>query len=248
MQANYGETEIKSILQKVRIFRKEIGPYQAFAITEKFDYIVKLTNGSMLLKFEDLQNDERDLLTPNRLAAIAESFVLAEELQKTEKKAAASDHLKSDRSTTLQKDEWFKKPVVIVVIILVVILGAVSILPKINFSGKGALYTAQIMTIEEIELSKPTDFLSASGTYRENFWGTKLKVDCVITNKATVATYKDAVVKVTYFTKTKTAIGNSEHIVYEVFPPSSKKTVGLKLENYKDVHSISWKVISAEAY
>jgi len=44
MQANYGENEIKSLLQKVRIFNKDIGAYQIFAITENFDYAVKLWN------------------------------------------------------------------------------------------------------------------------------------------------------------------------------------------------------------
>lgn len=34
MQANYGENDIKSLLQKLRIFNKEIGTYQVFAITE----------------------------------------------------------------------------------------------------------------------------------------------------------------------------------------------------------------------
>ncbi len=46
------------------------------------------------------------------------------------------------------------------------------------------------MELKMQEQSAPTDYLSADGTYKENFWGDKLKISCTITNKATVATYK----------------------------------------------------------
>jgi len=104
------------------------------------------------------------------------------------------------------------------------------------------------MTVEEIEKSAPTQFLSATGNYRENFWGDKFKIDCEITNKATVATYKDAVIKITYYSKTKTVLGSSKHIIYESFPPHSTKTVKLKVDNYSNVSSIGWDVIKAVPY
>ncbi len=118
---------------------------------------------------------------------------------------------------------------------------------KFNGSGSssGESYEQKVMTVEEIERLTPTDFLSASGTYKETFWGDKFKVNCVITNKATVATYKDAVVRITYYSKTQTALGSKDYTVYEIFPPTSTKTVELKIDNYKDVGSLGWDVISA---
>jgi hypothetical protein len=106
-------------------------------------------------------------------------------------------------------------------------------------------YEEKVMTVEEIEKADPTKFLNADGTYGENFWGTKLKVHGIIKNTATVATYKDAVVRITYYSKTKTDLGNKEYTIYDFFPPSSEKKFELKIENYKDVNSIGWDVVSA---
>jgi hypothetical protein len=114
-----------------------------------------------------------------------------------------------------------------------------------NYSASGNSYEQKVMTIEEIERATPTDFLSASGTYNKNFWGNKFIVNCLITNKATVATYKDAVIRITYYSKTETDIGSKVQTIYETFPPSSTKTVKLKIDDYNDVSSIGWEVINA---
>jgi hypothetical protein len=108
-------------------------------------------------------------------------------------------------------------------------------------------YQEKVMTVEEIESSKPTNFLTASGNYTENFWGTKIKVNGVITNTATVATYKDAVVRIRYYSKTKTELGSEKYTIYETLPPNSTTPFELKIENYKNVNSIDWKVESATA-
>lgn len=117
-----------------------------------------------------------------------------------------------------------------------------------SYGGNGFqenTYEEKVMTVEEIEKADPTKFLNADGTYGENFWGTKLKVHGIIKNTATVATYKDAVVRITYYSKTKTNLGNKEYTIYDFFPPTSEKNFELKIENYKDVNSIGWDVVSA---
>jgi len=98
-----------------------------------------------------------------------------------------------------------------------------------------------------LEKKSPTKYLTAGGTFKESFWGNKLKINCTITNKATLVTYKDAVVRVTYFTKTKTTIDIKDITIYEIFSPKSTKTIELKIENYKDVDSIAWKIVKAVA-
>jgi hypothetical protein len=103
------------------------------------------------------------------------------------------------------------------------------------------------MDLTAQEQNFPTDYLSADGTYRENIWGSKLKISCTITNRATLATFKDAIVQVTYYSKTKTVLGTKEYTIYEMFPPNSSKTIELKIDNYNDVNSIGWDVISATA-
>ena len=41
-------------------------------------------------------------------------------------------------------------------------------------------YQEKVITVKEIERSQPVSFLSASGNYKENFWGDKINVNCTI--------------------------------------------------------------------
>lgn len=143
------------------------------------------------------------------------------------------------------------RTILIIVIVLAAIFVGLVIFENINrgdsYRTGGDTYQEKVMTVEEIERSQPTNFLTANGNYNENFWGDKIKVHGVITNSATVATYKDAVVRVTYYSKTKTELGNKQYTIYETFTPHSETKFELKIENYKDVNSIGWDVIEAKA-
>lgn len=97
------------------------------------------------------------------------------------------------------------------------------------------------------EQSSPAEYLTADGTYRENFWGDKLKIKCSIHSNATLATFKDVIVRVTYYTKTGTELGTKDYTIYEIVKPGTTKTVDMKIDNYKDVASIGWDVVSAVA-
>ena len=101
--------------------------------------------------------------------------------------------------------------------------------------------------LKQQEQANPTKYLSASGTYNKNFFGDKFKVKCTFTNTATVATFKDAVVKVTYYAKTNTVLRTNQYTVYELFPPNGSKTVQMTIDNYQNVSSIGWDVIQATA-
>ena len=106
-------------------------------------------------------------------------------------------------------------------------------------------YQEKLMTIEQRERSEPSTFLKAEGTYHKNLFGDKLNVKGRIKNGATVITYKDVVVRITYFSETKKELGKIEHTIPDFFPPQSEKPYEVKIENNKDVNSIGWKVIAA---
>lgn len=135
----------------------------------------------------------------------------------------------------------------------VIVIIAMIIISKMNSDGGDSTntdsqtYQEKVMTVEEIERSQPTNFLTADGNYNRNFWGNKIKVHGKIKNNATVASYKDAVVRVTYYSKTKTELGSKEFTIYDIFPPHSEVMFELKIENYKDVNTIGWDVIEAKA-
>jgi hypothetical protein len=164
------------------------------------------------------------------------------------------------QSETKQTEEPTVKPkkksnvgrtIAIIVIVLIAIVGGLKIFDKMSrgsgYGSGGDTYKEKVMTVKEIERLQPTKFLMADGKYENNFWGDKILVHGVITNNATVATYKDAVVRVTYYSKTKTVLGNKDYTVYEMFPPHSTTEFELKIDNYKDVNTIGWDVIKATA-
>lgn len=137
----------------------------------------------------------------------------------------------------------------------ILIFGGMAIYSSLQNSGSSYdesysanSYEEQKMTVAEIERLQPTKFLSADGTYRENFLGNKLKVNGTITNSATVVSYKDAIVRVTYYSKTKTNLGSEDYTIWEEFPPNQTKNFKLKIKNYNNVNSIGWEVINAEVY
>lgn len=151
---------------------------------------------------------------------------------------------KKNITTERSKTKSWRGILIKTAFVSVLIIGGMVIYGNIN-SPKEENYFEKVLTIEEIENDTPTNFLLADGTYTESFWGTKINIDGKITNKATVADYKDVKVRVTYYSKTKTVLGSEEYTLYEIFPPNSVKPFKLKIENYKDVNTIGWDVVSA---
>jgi hypothetical protein len=108
-------------------------------------------------------------------------------------------------------------------------------------------YNQKVISVEETELSQPTTFLKADGNYNKNLIGTKIKLHGTITNSASVATFKDAVVQITFYSATQTELFNKNYTIYNYFPPHSTVEFELKTENYKDVESIGVAVVGAKA-
>lgn len=157
----------------------------------------------------------------------------------------------------VQKKTKSKKVVFVKLILacLAVIIGASGIYNFMRSTGRSSGYSSspksykeQKMTIAETERSQPTRFLNASGTYQENFFGNKLKVNGTISNSATTVTYKDATVRVTYYSKTKTNLGSEDYTIWETFPPNHTKSFKLKVKNYSNVKSIGLDVVRAKVY
>jgi len=262
MEATYGEKEILSLLKKVKVFNKEIGSFQSFSITENFDYVVKLSNGIIHFKKEEIQDDQRDSLTPEQLIAIANRFVSFNSPTTSQEKTFSSLSISSQQTKTSQKQSGIKKTIIIIsIVLIVVIVGGITIFTKLYNSneqdnseksdknGKSSkeTYKEKVMSLKEIEYSQPTKLLSAYATYEEDFLGDFI-VECTITNNAKVATFKDVEVRITYYAKTGTEIASEKHVIYEVFPPQSTKTVELRINNYEHVNSLGIEIIGASPY
>lgn len=132
-----------------------------------------------------------------------------------------------------------------VVVGLAVAFSIVAFATHQSSSASAASYYSKIVSIEDTERLNPARFLSSAGTYRERLLAKKIRIDGEIVNRATVASYKDVTVKVTYYSKTKSVVSSSNHTLYEVFPPSSTKAFRLDVPNYRNVASIGWDVVAA---
>ncbi|MCW1149165.1 DUF4339 domain-containing protein [Flavobacterium lacisediminis] len=134
------------------------------------------------------------------------------------------------------------KRLAIAVLIALIILFVLNIIDK---QSSTSTYQESVMTIQEIEGHSPLNYLQADGTYNTNFIGDKVKINGVITNTATVTTYKDVTVRVNFYSKTNTLIGSEDYTLYEFYPPNSKQEFKLKVKAYSNVSTLGWEVINA---
>lgn len=103
------------------------------------------------------------------------------------------------------------------------------------------------LTVGKIERRQSSTFLEAGEMCMSGFVGDTINVHGVIKNTAPTTSYKDAVVKVIYYSDTKKELGSKEYTFHEAFPPLSDVNVEFKVEKHKDVNTIDWEVIHASA-
>lgn len=100
------------------------------------------------------------------------------------------------------------------------------------------------LSLEEQEKQNPVEFISIDGTYRKNLIG-EFVFEGTISNTATVATFKDVVLRFRYYSKTKTLLGKENIAIYEFFPPGSTKKFKAKSFGFKGSKSVGWDLNSA---
>jgi hypothetical protein len=115
-------------------------------------------------------------------------------------------------------------------------------------------YTASIerpQTAEELraellatEQRAPTSYLDVDGTYRRNLIS-QLVLEGDIVSKASLATFKDPVLSVTWYSKTQTEIGTQQYPVYELLRPQSSAHFKLKTSAPGEVASVAMGITNA---
>lgn len=160
-------------------------------------------------------------------------------------KKAAPQSFTETKIDAPTKKSWFKKSLKIIGFLLLAFVLIVVIRSFTKDETTNSSYEESVLTIEEIEAQSPLNYLSASGTYKENFYGDLIRVNGTITNTATITTYKDVTVKVFYYSKTETLLNTEEYMLYEFYPPNSTNEFKLKIKNYNNVASIGWEVVNA---
>ncbi len=74
MEVKFGKDEIQSLLSRTRIFNKEIGEYQMHVMNDNFDYLIVLSNGKIVVNFQELLSNKEDTITPELLNTISKRF------------------------------------------------------------------------------------------------------------------------------------------------------------------------------
>ena len=95
------------------------------------------------------------------------------------------------------------------------------------------------------EKKNPQNFLTVSGHDKHNLLGQTV-VKGIITNKATVASYKDVDVKLDFYSKTGTLLETDKETVYEVIAPGQSKNFKTKYFAPKGTDSVGLTVTAAK--
>ncbi|MCA6440845.1 MAG: FxLYD domain-containing protein [Sediminibacterium sp.] len=117
-------------------------------------------------------------------------------------------------------------------------------------NGKGfdkANYEEVKENLADKEKNNPTKFLAVENSDRKNIIGQTV-VKGTIHNKATIASYKDVQLKLSFFSKTAVKLDEAMETVYDNIPPG--ETIKFKTKYFapKGTDSVSVKVITASGY
>ncbi len=100
------------------------------------------------------------------------------------------------------------------------------------------------MSLEEKEKRNPTTFLTIKATYKKNLLGEWI-IEGTISNTAKIATFKDVILEISFYSKTETHLGTKKEAIYEYFPAGKTKSFKIKNYGYKGTSSIGLAIIDA---
>ncbi len=95
------------------------------------------------------------------------------------------------------------------------------------------------------EQKNPRDFLVVDGHDNRNFFGQTV-IKGKITNKATVAVFKDVKVKLSFYSKTMALLESDDETVFELLHPGETKSFKTKYFAPKGTDSVALAIISAK--
>lgn len=95
------------------------------------------------------------------------------------------------------------------------------------------------------EQVKPQNFLLVSGDNKRNLLGQTV-VKGVITNKASVAIFKDVEIKLSFYSKTKALLETDKETIFEQLNPGESKDFKTKYFAPKGTDSVALEVLNAK--
>jgi len=106
-------------------------------------------------------------------------------------------------------------------------------------------YEATKENLLKKEQKLPQQFLLVNGYNRKNIFGQTV-VKGVISNKATVATFKDIVLKLSFFSRTKALLETDKETIFETVDPGKSKNFKTKYFASKGTDSVALEILGAK--
>jgi len=105
-------------------------------------------------------------------------------------------------------------------------------------------YEATKETLAQKEQKNPARFLQVTNRDRKNLIGQTVVIG-YFTNTATVCTYKDVQIKLSFYSKTGTLLEEDIETIYETIAPNKKVKFKTKYFTPKGTDSVAIKILSA---
>lgn len=127
----------------------------------------------------------------------------------------------------------------------------ISILASCDTSGEKqanaekASYEETKKALLDKEQSTPINFLTVKGTDKRNLLGQTV-VKGMIRSSATVATYKDVDIKLSFYSKTNALLETDKETVFELLSPGQAKNFKTKYFAPKGTDSVALEILSAK--
>jgi hypothetical protein len=100
-------------------------------------------------------------------------------------------------------------------------------------------------TLEQTEKKSPKRFLTVEGHDRKNLIGQRV-IKGTVSNKATVASYKDVDIELSFYSKTGALLEKDHEVVYETIAPGSSSHFKTKYFAPKGTDSVAMKIAGAK--
>ena len=101
-------------------------------------------------------------------------------------------------------------------------------------------------TLEQTEKKNPKRFLTVEGSDRKNLMRQTV-IKGTIANNATVASFKDIDVELSFYSETGALLLKDHEVIYKVIGPNSSETFKYKTYAPKGSDSVSMRIVSAKA-
>lgn len=131
-------------------------------------------------------------------------------------------------------------------LVMALLVMAVACKDKKEPTFDNTSYERNKESLADKEKGNPARFLKVECKDRKNLIGQTV-VKGTISNKASVCTYKDVVIKLSFFSKTAVKLEEGTETIYEVIPPG--ETIKFKTKYFapKGTDSASVQILSAAA-